>query len=71
VASRGTAFAFTYPDGQARSRIEVSNRGWNPKTLKITDRSTGQLVAFTYLEKHGAFCFTLTPRHDYRLEGGS
>ncbi|MGV3640215.1 MAG: hypothetical protein ACO1NZ_06820 [Adhaeribacter sp.] len=70
VAPRGTVFNFTYPDGQSRSEIRVLNKGWNPGTLKITDSTTGQPVAFRYEEKHGAFSFPLSLHHHYQVEGG-
>ncbi|MGV3505476.1 MAG: hypothetical protein ACO1O1_17340 [Adhaeribacter sp.] len=70
VAPRGTVFNFTYPDGKSQSAITVRNKGWNPGTLKISDRSTGQAVSFRYEEKHGAFSFPLSPNHHYQVEGG-
>lgn len=70
VAPRGTRFTYYYPDGESQSAIAVKNKGWNPKTLKVLDRSTGQPVAFTYLEQHGALRFALTPNHQYQVEGG-
>lgn len=70
VAAKGSAYTFTYPDGQAQSIIQNQNRGWNRQTLKIYDTATGKAIAFVFKEKYGAFTFPISPGHDYELRGG-
>lgn len=71
VVSNGSAYHFTAPDGESKSRIVNDNAGWDPATLKITDTTVNRNVPFSYEKTTGAFRFLLDPGHDYRLEGGA
>ncbi len=71
VGPAGSTYIFTYPDGVSQSFINSKNKGWNPKSLEITDTHTGKPVPFTYHEKHRTFSFPIVANHHYELGGGN
>lgn len=70
IAKDGSAYTFTYIDGETTSTITNNNYGWNPETMVINDTTTGEMVDFDYNDTSGSFKFALTPENNYELTGG-
>ncbi|WP_116952785.1 GDSL-type esterase/lipase family protein [Jiangella endophytica] len=64
------ASRFEWTDGTSDSTILNANTGWDPQRLRVTDRTTGQVVSFVVDDVTGAFRFPFEPGHDYVLSGG-
>lgn len=71
IASAGSQYVFTAPDGVTQTRITHENTGWNQATLGVLNTSTGQWVAWDYETKSGAITFVITPGQNYSVRGGS
>jgi hypothetical protein len=71
IATGGSSYTFTHPDGTSKSTVVNNNTGWNPATLKVTDTTTGSPSKFTSEANTGAIRFALLPGHSYALGGGS
>lgn len=70
ISPTGSSYVFTYPDGVSQSVISNKNKGWQPKSLHITDINTGKKIKFSYDAKHRAFRFPIVMNHHYELAGG-
>ncbi len=70
IATGGSSYTFTYPDGNSTSTIVNNNTGWNVAALQITDTTAGSPVPFDVDAATGAISFDLTAGHDYALSGG-
>lgn len=71
IATGGSRYTFTHPDGTSKSTVVNGNTGWNPATLKVTDATTGSPSTFTSDAITGAIRFALLTGHSYTLGGGS
>ena len=71
IATGGSSYTFTHPDGTSTSTVVNDNTGWNPATLTVTDITTGTPEEFTTDPTTGAIRFNLQPGHSYRLGGGA
>jgi alpha-glucosidase (family GH31 glycosyl hydrolase) len=71
IATDGSSYTFTHPDGTSTSTIVNANTGWNPSTLTVTDITIGSPEKFTTDPTTGAIRFNLLPGHSYRLGGGA
>jgi hypothetical protein len=71
IATGGSSYTFTHPDGTSTSTVVNDNTGWNAATLNVTDTSAGSPASFTADATTGAIRFDLLPGHSYALGGGS
>jgi len=71
IATGGSSYTFTHPDGTSTSTVVNDNTGWNAATLNVTDTSAGSPASFTADAATGAIRFDLLPGHSYALGGGS
>lgn len=70
IATGGSRYTFTHPDGRSTSTVVNHNAGWNGATLEVTDTKTGSAEKFTVDAITGAIRFNLLPGHSYALAGG-
>ncbi|MCU0793603.1 MAG: glycoside hydrolase family 31 protein [Opitutaceae bacterium] len=70
IATGGSRYTFTHPDGLSTSTVVNDNTGWNRATLKVTNTHTGADETFTVDPCTGAIRFNLLPGHAYTLSGG-
>jgi alpha-glucosidase (family GH31 glycosyl hydrolase) len=70
IATGGSRYTFTHPDGRSTSTVVNHNAGWNGATLEVTDTKTGSAEKFTVDAITGAIRFNLLPGHSYALTGG-
>ncbi len=70
IATGGSSYTFTHPDGTSTSTIVNNNSGWKTGTLVVTNTTTTLPVTFTPDATTGAIRFEILPGSDYALSGG-
>ncbi|MFT4550480.1 MAG: hypothetical protein ACI8XO_000389 [Verrucomicrobiales bacterium] len=70
IATGGSIYKFTFPDGKSTCTVVNNNRAWNAKTLSITDTTNGKSIPFSSDPATGAIRFPIAPDGRYELAGG-
>lgn len=70
IATGGSSYTFTHPDGIATSTVVNNNVGWNTETLAVTNTETSQPVVYVVDATTGAIRFDILPGNNYALSGG-
>lgn len=67
IATGGSQYTFTAPDGETTSTITNNNLDWDPKRLRVRDLSSNTIVDYTLDATTGALVFSITPGRNYQL----
>lgn len=70
IATGGSTYRFTFPDGASTCSITNNNEGWNSSSLQVRETEEGKKISFTIDQTSGAIRFPIEPGGRYELSGG-